>query len=145
MSTPAKEHQGAVRPVITYNGRKMSPVVSTDYMLFESLGIEYNGQKEVEKDHFTIKWVQGDMVDKVVWTENILCLPGVSFVPQIVGTGKFKPTGAMYVDKENKRHRVLPCDVGAIGAQFRQPISVRAVEEQKVPHDDLKRLPHKQE
>lgn len=109
-----KEYVGTLRPRITYLGRGMEPIQKLDRHIV-AFSPEYN---ETAKDVFRIEWIEGDDVTKVVWTEEVKVLPGVSFVPQIVGYGTYTPGGAMYVDADNLRHRVLNAEVGKMGSPF---------------------------
>lgn len=109
-----KEYVGTLRPRITYLGRGMEPIQKLDrHILSFPLGAT-----ETTKDVFKIEWIEGDDVTKVIWTEEVKVLPGVSFVPQIVGYGTYTPGGAMYVDADNLRHRVLNAEVGKMGSPF---------------------------
>lgn len=65
-----------------------------------------------------IEWLDEE-TDTVIWTEEIRAMPGCSFVSQIVCRGGFVAQGGgYYIDGLGRKHHVMRCDPGKLGAIF---------------------------
>lgn len=91
------EYQGTLRPRITHLGP---------------------AENDPEKHVVKVEWIEGDDVNRVVWTETAKVPNNQSFIPQIVGTGHFRPGPGILVDENNHRHFVLNAEGGLFGAGF---------------------------
>jgi len=88
MAEPLKTYSGTLRPCITIIGP---------------------GQ-------IKIQWVNADGV--TIWTETAKPWEGHAFASQITCTGEFSVSNTFMVDTDGKRHFVLTCDPGRLGAKM---------------------------
>lgn len=68
----------------------------------------------LEPEEASIEWC--DRNGLVVWMETSKPREGMSFMSQIVCTGEFKTVPGYFVDEDGKRHFVMKCDPGELGA-----------------------------
>lgn len=88
MSEPLKAYEGTLRPKITI----------------------------LDEEQAKVEWL--DDVGTVIWTETVKPRKGYSFMSQVTCTGKFNIAPGYFVDEDGKRHFVLNCDPGKLGALF---------------------------